>query len=257
MRVPRDGPPTTDEQVWRRAPQWQHTPAVRRQQRGSLRRVVVCAAHPGDATFAAGGFIATAHHFGAQIDLLVLTAGEASHPFSPTHSPAALAERHEYESREALAILAPTARATYAGLPDGQIAQQVDTVTELLAAALRGSGDDTLLLAPYRLDGWADHDSSGLIAAKVAADAGVMLWEMPVELWHWGQIDDVPWPDVCRVRLARGALADKVRAMACFTSLLDPLSAQPGDEPVLGCEVLSHFERNIETFIAPGARLTL
>lgn len=257
VRVPRSGPGVTSEDVWRRAPEWRRTPLVRWQRPGSLRRLVVCAAHPGDATFAAGGFIATAAHFGAQIDVVVLTDGEASHPRSPTFPPAALAERHEYESREAFAILAPGVRPIYLGLPDGQIAEHTGAVVDIIAKVLGSDLADTLVLAPYRRDGWPDHDAAGQAVAKVAADAGVDLWEMPVEMWHWASIADVPWPDMCRFRLARGAFADKVRATACFTSLIDPLSSDPGDEPVFGTEALTHFERNVETFVAPGARLSL
>ena len=50
-------------------------------------RFVVLAAHPDDETLGAGGLMATLHAAGAEVDVLLCTAGEGSHPGSPTHSP--------------------------------------------------------------------------------------------------------------------------------------------------------------------------
>lgn len=44
-------------------------------------------------------------------------------------------------------------------------------------------------------------------------------------------------------------------ALAAHRSQVEPLSALPGDEPLLGPHVLAHFLRDTETFFAdvPGA----
>ncbi len=48
---------------------------------------VVLAAHPDDESLGAGGFLAKLHAAGADIKVLLCTAGEASHPESPTTTP--------------------------------------------------------------------------------------------------------------------------------------------------------------------------
>ncbi|MEP6561765.1 MAG: PIG-L family deacetylase, partial [Nakamurella sp.] len=56
-----------------------------------LRRLVVISAHPDDETLGAGALIATAARLGVPITVIVATAGEGSHPDSPTHRPDQLA----------------------------------------------------------------------------------------------------------------------------------------------------------------------
>ena len=49
--------------------------------------LVLVAAHPDDETLGAAGLLAIAAEAGAQVDVVVATTGDGSHPGSPTHSP--------------------------------------------------------------------------------------------------------------------------------------------------------------------------
>ena len=86
---------------------------------GRDRRIVLLAAHPDDETLGAGGLLATAAAAGLHIDVLVASDGAASHPDSPTHTPADLAAIRADELRAAVALLAPGASLRQLDLPDG------------------------------------------------------------------------------------------------------------------------------------------
>ncbi len=62
-------------------------------------RLVVVAAHPDDESLGAGGLIATAHDAGIPIYVVLLTAGEASHPESPSRSRHDLATQRLTEAK--------------------------------------------------------------------------------------------------------------------------------------------------------------
>ena len=53
----------------------------------SAMRFVLLAAHPDDETLGAGGLLALLHSLGADVEVLLCTAGEGSHPDSATMTP--------------------------------------------------------------------------------------------------------------------------------------------------------------------------
>ena len=63
--------------------------------------LLVAVAHPDDETLAATGLIRSALRGGARVHVLVATAGEASHPHSPTHTPADLVRLRRDEMEHA------------------------------------------------------------------------------------------------------------------------------------------------------------
>ncbi len=73
---------------------------------------VVLAAHPDDETLGAGGFLAKLHAAGAAVEVLLCTAGEASHPDSQTTTPEQLAAVRLTEFDTAVSGLAPSATCT-------------------------------------------------------------------------------------------------------------------------------------------------
>ena len=84
--------------------------------------LVLLAAHPDDETLGAAGLLATAAAAGATVDVVVATAGDGSHPRSPTHSPESLAPLAcRRGDAEAVHLLAPGARVHLLGLPDGHL----------------------------------------------------------------------------------------------------------------------------------------
>lgn len=236
---------TQDEAVWLAA--LEGVPALNSVLPDKPARLVVLAAHPDDETLGAGGLMAALAACGTRIDVIVATAGEASHPDSVTHTPRQLAEVREREVREAVAFVAPQARLHLLGLPDGELAAHRD---ELQSALQEIAGDETTglwLAAPWRNDGHTDHDTAGETAAAFAAAARIPLLEYPIWLWHWGTPEDIP--GTLRVAELGSSAADaKRRAMAAHHSQVRPLSAHPGDEVLLAAEVLAHFERPFEAF---------
>lgn len=215
-------------------------------------RLVVLAAHPDDETLGAGGLISAFAARGTAVDVVVATAGEASHPGSPTVSPQDLARIRRVELRDAVAALAPNAAVHFLDLPDGGLAGHRAELDDALAAIVGPAASNTVLAAPWRADGHIDHDTAGLAAAALSRTLGLPLLEYPVWLWHWGKPADIP-ADLVLLPLGESAAA-KARAMQIHVSQVQPLSAAPGDEALLAPEVLAHFERGFESFVLTRPR---
>ena len=215
-------------------------------------RLVVLAAHPDDETLGAGGLIAALAARGTAVDVVVATAGEASHPGSPTCTPQELSRIRRAELRDAVAQLAPQAAVHFLNLPDGGLAAHRDDLDAALAAIVGPAAEHTVLAAPWRTDGHIDHDTAGRAAAALARTLGLPLLEYPIWLWHWGKPADIP-ADLVLLPLG-GAASAKARAMAAHVSQVQPLSAAPGDEALLSPSVLAHFERSFESFVLTRPR---
>lgn len=212
----------------------------------TAQRVVVLAAHPDDETLGAGGLISHLAGLGAVVDVVVATAGEASHPRSTTVTPAELARRREQEVRNAVHELAPQARVHLLGLPDGELAQHEQVLLDQLRRLVRPG---CLLLAPWRGDGHPDHEAAGRAAAAVGEFVTVL--EYPIWLWHWGRPDDarLPWSQLRAWPIPDAARQRKQKAMGCHGSQTVPLSSLPGDETLLDAGMLAHFERPVEVYV--------
>lgn len=231
---------------------------------GGQGRLVVLAAHPDDETLGAGGLIAAVAARGLAVDVVVATAGEASHPDSTTITPAVLARIREREVRDAVAHLAPNASVHFLGLPDGALSRHRGELDAALADIAGTSETPTVLVAPWRQDGHTDHDTAGLAAAGLARIRGLALLEYPIWLWHWGTARDLPeelhlfpigfqpgvgGPEAGDPDTGGTPRAAKERAMAAHQTQVMPLSALPGDEALLSPAVLEHFQRPFEAFV--------
>ena len=212
-------------------------------------RVVVVGAHPDDETLGAGGLLHTAARSGRHVEVVTATAGEASHPDSPTHPPARLARVRRDELRRATDLLAPGAHVTCLDLPDGAVAAHEEEVVAALVATIGTDGADVLLCAPWRGDGHPDHEAVGRAAATAAHRTDAELWEYPVWLWHWGQPEDLPAALVGRFPLDGAGVEAKRAAVAAHDSQVRPLSDAPGDEVLLGSDLLAHVDRDLEVFL--------
>lgn len=229
------------------------TPAVEALPRLELpatrRRLVVVGAHPDDETLGAGGLVHAAARAGWDVAVLSATAGEGSHPHSPTHPPAELADVRRRELRDAISVLAPGARVACLEVPDGQVSAHVAELVAALVEAIGTDGDEVLLCAPWRADGHPDHEAVGRAAAIAAGRTDALLVEYPVWLWHWAGHADLPWDRACRLALDDAGRAAKRDAVAAHASQVRPLSPGPGDEVLLGGDVLAHFDRPDEVFL--------
>jgi len=230
---------------------------------GAGERLVVVAAHPDDESLGAAGLVRAALQEGATVHVVVCTAGEASHPDSPTHTPQQLAALRMAELDVALGLLRdaapePTALSwEHLGLPDGGLADHWDVLEAALDGALDAPrrGDDphstatrSVLAAPYRLDGHTDHDTAGACAARVAARRHIGLLEFPIWYWHWALPRQREWTGWQTLPLDALAQEAKQAILGAHRSQTAALSAAPGDEVLLGAGFLAHFDRPVETF---------
>ncbi|MGZ6745448.1 MAG: PIG-L family deacetylase [Nocardioides sp.] len=242
--------PGTPAQEWQAHPSWGSvTPLELLNGSSPCTRLVVVAAHPDDESLGAGGLIATAHDRGVAPYLVLLSAGEASHPRSPTTTPQELAVRRLEEAKHALEVLAPGAPLVFLGVPDGGLEAVEEQITAGLVE-LVGDGSTTLLVAPWRHDGHPDHEAAGRAAAAAARRTGARLVEYPIWMWHARATSEAPWRDMCRFDLDEGAAGRKWLAIRRHTSQVEPLSDQPHDEVLLPPSVLAHFAGRVEHFVS-------
>jgi LmbE family N-acetylglucosaminyl deacetylase/SAM-dependent methyltransferase len=222
----------------------------------NIDRLVVVAAHPDDETLGAGGLLASCCARGIPVDVVVVTDGAASHPASTTHSPLELTQLRGAEFLRAIACVAPDAATYFLGFPDGRILELRDDVRVRLAAVMVDATDRTLIVAPWRGDGHRDHRVLGEICAALADEFTSRFAEYPIWMWHWGSPEHpaVPWELLHAHRLDERAASAKRRAIAAYRSQIEPLSTEPGDEPVLNDGFLRHFERDFEVFFVRGDR---
>ncbi|NNG38358.1 methyltransferase domain-containing protein [Flexivirga sp. ID2601S] len=215
-------------------------------------RVLVVAAHPDDESLGAGGLIATAAARRLPVEVVILTAGEGSHPHSSTHDRSILATLRRVEARHAASALGlPYGAVTVGQIPDGEVRQASD---EIVTALVRRLGDPrdprrTLIVAPYRHDGHPDHEAAGRAAAIAAHRTDSQLLEYPIWFRHVGLPSTLPEGKLVGLDLETDAHSAKLAAIAAHCSQLQPLSKEPGDEPILLPDFLEHFTGMTELFI--------
>ena len=212
-------------------------------------RMIVLAAHPDDESLGVGGLVAMCSASGTHVRVVVATDGRFSHPESPSHSPERLAVTRREEAIAATHALGVGNPPVLLDLPDGALTRDADQLADALAACL---ADATHVLTPWEHDGHPDHEVCAQMTRLVlAARRDVVHWQYPIWAWHW---DDPAHPALPLVRL-RGVPLDaearrrKDDAIACHRSQYLPLSADPGDEPVLMAHVLAHFHRDTEYLV--------
>jgi LmbE family N-acetylglucosaminyl deacetylase/SAM-dependent methyltransferase len=223
-----------------------------------VRRMVVLSAHPDDETLGAAGLIRRMHSLGADVDVLVASDGEASHPGSPTHSPDRIAGLRRDEMCRALRHLAPRARLRPLGLPDGDVAAHHDALVDELRATIGPDASTTLLATPWRDDGHPDHEAVARAVERVARETGAAAVEFPIWAWLWAAPDD-PRLHPSRLtvlQLTADERTAKRRAIGEHRSQVRALGDAPADEPVLTERFLQHFRRPYEIFLPVRRSLT-
>jgi LmbE family N-acetylglucosaminyl deacetylase/SAM-dependent methyltransferase len=242
----------TPEEQWRSAPRWAGTPALRLDP-DETSRLVVVAAHPDDETLGAGGLLATAARARIAATVLLLTCDEASQPDSPAHTPNDLAGMRLQATTDAVATLHPDATVTSLGLPDGKLSDHEGDIVAAVVRAVGEAGAHTLVCAPWRHDGHADHDAAGRASAVAADRTDARLIEYPMSWWHKAAPSEAPWPLLRRLDLDADAHALKEKAVDVHRSQIAPLSETPGDETLLHAGTLEHLGRPFEAFVVhPG-----
>ncbi|KQW53786.1 hypothetical protein ASC77_05930 [Nocardioides sp. Root1257] len=238
--------PGTAQTVWAADPTWATVPPVEIDPQ--LQRIVVLAAHPDDESLGAAGLLGTAARLGLEVELVLATAGERSHPHSPTLPPDRLARARLAESRAALAEVAAGSATTYLRVPDGQVAAFEEHLVDVLVRIL-GDGRHTLLLSPWRHDGHPDHEACGRAAAVAAHRSGAELLQYPLWFWHWATPEQMPWSRVRRLALSPSIASAKRAAIGSHRTQVRPLSPVAGDEQLLRDDFLEHFLTPSETYL--------
>ena len=184
-------------------------------------RALVIAPHPDDEVLGIGGLLAQLARIEAEILIIALTDGEASHPGSTRWPPLLLAEQRDMERSRALQLLGvDNARVVRAKQRDGALHAQEDEVVALLS---RYIGSDDVVFVPWRSDGHPDHEAAGRAAVHRTLTCGAKLVEVPIWMWHWAAPEDgrVPWSRARRVFLDSALHARKQSAVAAYSSQIE------------------------------------
>lgn len=218
-----------------------------------VEQLIVIAAHPDDESLGAAGLIGQALRRGLEVQVLVCSFGEASHPQSPTCTAGELAAVRESELRTAMHALAAghpgkgTLQLHCPGLPDGQLAAHQEHLADVLRQLI--GERRSVLASTYRHEGHPDHEVLGRLAAAAAASGGLCHLEFPIWYWHWASPHrEVHWRHWQALALGEPEQAAKRAALASHASQVQPLSAQPGDEVLLSAGFLEHFGNPAEIF---------
>jgi LmbE family N-acetylglucosaminyl deacetylase len=231
--------------------EWQTSPALacvpiisHRQLIPEGQRVVVVAPHPDDEVLGCAGILIGMKGREADVVMVAVTDGEASHPGSREWTPARLRQRRPLESLLAIDRLGLDGHALNwqrLGMPDSGVAGQEEQLVERLLAVIR-PGDR--VISTWRLDGHCDHEATGRAAARAVSARKACLIEVPVWAWHWARPQDprIPWARAHRLMLDAQALVLKRRAIEAHVS---QITTDGGAPAVLNQQTL---ERLLQPF---------
>lgn len=188
--------------------------------------LVLVAAHPDDETLGLGGTAALLSTRGVMVQLVAVTDGEAAYAGDACRREELARLRRDELMAAADRLGLP--KPLFFRIPDGDVAAHERWLAARLAAVLAGFDGAIWCAATWRGDGHPDHEATGRAAAAAAKDAGAVLLEYPIWMWHWATPDDdaVPWHRARRVPLTAPETAAKKAAIACFSSQL-----YGGDQP--------------------------
>ncbi|HYP69492.1 MAG TPA: PIG-L deacetylase family protein [Variovorax sp.] len=211
-------------------------------------RVLLVAPHPDDEILAAGGLLAMLAVHRHEPLVIAVTDGTSSHPGSTVWPSARLKTERARESLEALTCLGLPGVNLRMQLPDGDLANEEETLTRRLADFVH-SGDT--VITTWRLDGHPDHEATGRACARACARCNARLLEAPVWAWHWARVADdrLPWHRARRLTLDARASAGKRDAVRAFASQLEA-DPSTGAAPVIRPSMVERAGRPFEVFFA-------
>lgn len=203
-------------------------------------RLVVVAPHPDDETLGLGATIAQLTATGVPVQVVSVSDGGAVHPGASASDRLRMETTRRYELRRATGFLA-TPPPISLGLPDGELADHEDELTDRLTEILDAAGHATWCAATWRGDGHPDHEAVGRAAAAACARSGAALLEYPIWMWHWAIPDDpaVPWDQANAVPAPGWSTERKRRAAHFYRSQFEPDGSQSA--PILPGYVLARL----------------
>lgn len=208
--------------------------------------VVVLAAHPDDEALGTQALLAHARGWDATVSVLLFTAGEGSHPHSPTHTRDQLKNRRLDEFDTALSALNTAVTSRVLDLPDGELSEHADRVLDEIMAEIAEVSGPVTIVSPYSADGHGDHEALGAAALEAGRRARSLVLEYPIWYWHWASPEDPRWRAWRFLPDPDGL--DRQAVLDCYRSQILPLSDRAGDEAILGADQLKHHSRGGDTF---------
>ena len=211
-----------------------------------LGSIIILAAHPDDEALGCAGLLKTAEQKGIPSSVVLFTAGEGSHPDSPTYTAEQLAEVRNDEFKQALAYLNADAATRRLCFKDGQLHQHSSVIQSYVMELVLAVPKPILLAAPLHDDGHSDHEVLGKVARAVGKRTNITVAEYPIWYWHWSTPADSQWKSWQRLLDPPGL--DRLLISQYYPSQTTALSEKPGDEPIISQGFLEHFQRGYDTF---------
>ena len=213
------------------------------------------APHPDDEALGCGGTLARLARGGARVGVAWVSDGGLSHPNSPSHPRAKLAQLRAGEALRSAQILGAN-QTFFQRLPDGALPFAGDDCFDEAVASAREIliefAPQTLLL-PWRRDPHRDHRASWFIWSVAARNYSLQRYEYLV--WAFERAAHGEWPradEAAAFRVeVRDDLARKRAAIAAHASQVSNLISDDPSAFRLSPAVLAHFDDPFESWIAP------
>lgn len=145
------------------------------------RRVLIVAPHPDDEAIAAYGLLMALRARGAEVRVLVVSDGGASHPESLRWPVPRLVPERRRETRRAMATLRiPPSRIRFLDLPDGRLGEDAGQLRRRCHRAMMQMPTPDLMILPVADDDHADHRAVAAALAPFRAPLrlGYRVWPL-------------------------------------------------------------------------------
>jgi len=219
------------------------------------RRILILAPHQDDETLGCGGLIQRFCSIEANVQVVFLTDGSMSHPHSSSHGSKERRNVRRLEAKEALAILGVTPEKIHfldaldSGLPNKRERGYAYYYNKLSVLANLDRID--LILCPCLADPHRDHQAAWSLANDVALNRNIPFWEYPIWIYELGTASDrqsqLEKPHYCLL-LSPEEQLQKMRALSCYRSQLDPLMFNDPEGFLLTPQMINHFDKHKEIF---------
>jgi len=224
--------------------------------------LLLLAPHPDDESLGCGGLIALLSKTGANVHIIFITDGSASHPDSTNYSPLKLSRIRQAEAIRACRRLGVKYKElTFLNQPDSRMESFDDSALETLARLVAEkfkNGKYNTIAMPWRRDPHGDHiivHEIGDLALRKIED-NVTKLEYPIWLWKKGSNGD--WPkenEITPYRLnIKEVVSKKLMAIQEHASQLGRVIDDDPDGFVLTEELLEPFLGNTEYFFLTNLR---
>jgi len=198
-----------------------------------LGRVMIIAPHPDDESLGCGGLIAHLRAQQAEVWILFLTTGEASHPNSKKYPPNRLGALRKTEAIKACKILGVEEdHLFFFNAGDGKLSTYLeadDSLTNRLQEIFQKIQPNTVF-KPWRRDHHIDHVAASELVRKATEGMPIELAEYPIWLWKKSKPGD--WPEKKEILPFRLPISDVMETkMAAIKVHISQMTGLIDDDP--------------------------